>query len=96
MNEYFVYILRSKVFSKTYVGFTEDLQRRLYEHNSGKSTFTRKYKPWEIVFFEKYLYLDEAVKREKYYKSAAGRRKIKNIIEQNECPRSSVDRAEVS
>ena len=48
----FVYLLRSKSFpEETYVGFTSDLKRRIAEHNSGKSTHTNKFKPWELVAY---------------------------------------------
>ncbi|MGE5796309.1 MAG: GIY-YIG nuclease family protein [Ignavibacteria bacterium] len=45
MKKYFVYILKSKIQEITYVGYSDNIPRRLIEHNSGKSIFTRKYKP---------------------------------------------------
>ncbi|NOX65598.1 MAG: GIY-YIG nuclease family protein, partial [Chlorobi bacterium] len=45
---YYVYILKSLIAEKTYVGFTKDLDQRIRDHNSGKSTYTKKYKPWKI------------------------------------------------
>jgi len=43
------YILRSKTHpDQTYVGSTNDLRKRLAEHNSGKSIRTNKFKPWEL------------------------------------------------
>ncbi len=78
--KYFVYILRSKKYDKTYVGFTKDLKRRLKEHNSGKSKFTSKFIPWKIILTEEFADVIEARGREKYYKSSAGRRKIKLLI----------------
>jgi putative endonuclease len=60
------------------VGSTVDIKRRLYEHNySGKSVYTKRYRPWIIIYQEEYNNLMEARKREKYLKSAAGRRFIK-------------------
>ena len=96
MNKYFVYILKSKNREIIHVGFTNNLERRLSEHNSGRSRFTRIYKPWEIVYKEKFSSEEEAIRREKYLKSAAGRRFIKKILEENKRPGSSVDRAAVS
>ena len=64
----------------TYVGCTNELNRRLHEHNSGKSKFTNKYKPWQIIYFEETTSQKEALKREEYYKSSAGRKKIKAIL----------------
>ncbi len=87
--KYWIYILKSVKYEKTYVGLTNDLNRRLYEHNSGKSIYTNKFKPWEILYTEELQDLKCARIREKYYKSAAGRRRIKKILNVN-CPGSSV------
>lgn len=59
---------------------TNDPERRLLEHNTGKSNFTSRYKPWKIIYTESLEFEEEAVKREKYYKSRSGRRKLKEII----------------
>jgi putative endonuclease len=75
----FVYILKSKNYDKTYVGSTLNLEKRLSEHNSGKSTFTSKFKPWTIIYSEDFQNLSEARKKEKYYKSASGRNQIKKL-----------------
>jgi len=81
----FVYLLKSQLFAKTYVGSTFDLENRLREHNLGKSTFTSRYKPWTIVYSEKFDTIGEARKREKYLKSCAGRKFLKKLI--NKIPR---------
>ena len=76
---YYVYILKSKVTDKYYVGYTNDLKRRLSEHNSGKTKSLVKHKPLEIIRIEEYpLYLD-ARKRErqiKKYKSGEAFKKL--------------------
>ncbi len=87
--KYYIYILKSLKFDKFYTGYTNDLKRRLNEHNSGKSEYTRKFKPWEIVYFEECNDVEEARQKEKYYKSASGRRKIKKILNNFNCPGSS-------
>lgn len=74
------YILKSKTFLKTYVGHTDDIDRRLIEHNDGKSTFSKRYRPWVIIYKERFKNLDESIKREKYFKSAAGRRWMRNNL----------------
>lgn len=78
---YFIYVIESQLNKKRYVGFTNDLKIRLNEHNLGKTKSTKAYKPWEIIYYEEVLTRVEARKREKYLKSAAGRRKIKMIID---------------
>ena len=78
--KYFVYILKSLEYDKTYIGITNDLDRRLKEHNSGKAIYTRKYLPWKLIYQEELANRLEARQREKYLKSAAGRKKIKLIL----------------
>ncbi len=80
MVKYFVYILKSLSSNKTYVGYTNDIERRIKEHNSGKSSFTSRFMPWEILYVEEADSKEIALKTEKYYKSAAGRRKIKKLV----------------
>jgi predicted GIY-YIG superfamily endonuclease len=76
-----VYILQSIITpERFYTGSTSDLERRLQEHNSLKNTYSKRHAPWKIVFSEEYNTLPEARKREKYLKSAAGRRFIKKHI----------------
>ena len=77
---YYAYVLKSINFCKTYVGYTTDLGKRLKEHNSGMSKFTRRFKPWDLIYYECFLSLTEAIKREKYFKSAAGRRWMKKNL----------------
>jgi len=66
-----VYILRSKE-GHIYVGMTNDLDRRLREHNSGQSNYTRKGTGWDLVYKEEVPTREEARRREKYFKSHAG------------------------
>ncbi|MFH1826177.1 MAG: GIY-YIG nuclease family protein [bacterium] len=73
---YKVYVLKSEIAKKSYVGMTRDLEKRILEHNSGKSEFTSHFMPWKIIHVEEYSSEAEAVAREKYLKSASGRRKV--------------------
>lgn len=73
----YVYILKSEVASITYTGSTLDIDNRLKEHNSGKSVFTRRHRPWRVIYQESYEELSQARIREKYLKSSAGRRWLK-------------------
>jgi len=76
---YYVYVLKSKKHSGYYKGFTKDLGSRIRLHNSGKSKYTSSGIPWILVYYEKFSSKEEAIKREKYLKSAAGRRLLKSI-----------------
>ncbi len=71
---FFVYILYSISFDRYYVGLTDSLERRLEEHNKGKTKSTKAFIPWQIVHVEQFETLLETRNREKYLKSAAGRR----------------------
>jgi len=54
------------------------IEKRLAEHNSGKTKSTKPYIPWEILFYEEYDNKADALKREKYLKSGVGREYVKN------------------
>ena len=82
-NKYFVYALRSKVDGRIYVGFSSNLERRLKEHNSGKTKSTKGYVPWELIYWEEANSRIEARKREIYFKNASGKRKLKKHYEDN-------------
>ena len=79
---YFVYIIRSKSTGKYYTGMTNDLTRRLMEHNghhlSTKTTF--KLTDYELVYSEELVDRTSARKREKYLKSGAGRELREKIV----------------
>jgi putative endonuclease len=78
-----VYVLRSRVSAIYYVGITKDVDNRLVEHNAGKSKFTKGHRPWELIYTEESENWKAGRKREKYLKSAAGKRWLKKqgIIE---------------
>ena len=78
---FFVYIIKSKKDGRLYKGFTNNLERRLKEHNIGKNKSTSPYKPWDLVYKEEVASREEARKREKYFKSGIGREFIKNILD---------------
>ena len=61
---YFVYILKSRKSKNLYIGCTNDLNKRLEEHNGGLVKSTSPYIPWQIVFYEAYFFKQEAYHRE--------------------------------
>jgi putative endonuclease len=75
---YYVYILRNT--KQYYIGSTNDLKRRVTEHNNNEVFSTKNRGPWELVYYEASLYEKDARLREKYLKTAWGRRYIKNRI----------------
>ena len=76
-----VYILYSASSGKTYTGFSNDVQRRLNEHNVSESKgFTLRYRPWVLFRSEIYNTKDEAMEREKFLKSGRGREQVKEYL----------------
>src|SRR5689334_7001660 len=72
-----VYVIRSDKDGRFYVGMSSDLERRIKEHNAGKTFSTKGYRPWKLFFVEKYLSRDEARSREKFLKGGSGKEFIK-------------------
>ena len=71
---WYVYILRSTEFpDQEYVGVTEDLKRRILEHNAGKSKHTAKFKPWKLIWYCAFSDKHKALEFEAYLKSHSGR-----------------------
>ena len=75
-----VYILYSKKIDKYYVGACTDLDRRFYEHNLGRSKFTSKGIPWELVYTEEWEDLVLAKQRELKIKKMKSRIYIQELI----------------
>ena len=78
---YTVYVLYSKKFNKIYIGFTSDLIKRFYSHNSfGTKGYTVKFRPWEVIYTEVLTEKKAAIKREKELKSSRGRAFIREQL----------------
>jgi len=76
-KQYYVYILTTKHNSALYIGITNDLQRRLYEHQNGLADgFTKKYHIHKLVFFESTSDPYVAISREKQLKGWKREKKI--------------------
>ena len=78
------YILKSEASGKLYKGHTENLERRLREHNDkllGRKRYTRKDPgPWLLVYSEPFDTRSEAMKREKWFKTGQGREWINSQL----------------
>jgi len=75
---YYVYILKSP--KQFYTGYTNDLKRRFDEHVSNRSLSTKNKGPWKLVYYEACLSSTDAMVRERYLKTAWGKRYIKNRL----------------
>ncbi len=80
---YYVYLLESKKYDEIYVGSTNDLRRRLGEHNNGKEISTKRYMPWLLVSYEAYQSEKDARHREKMLKQHGNAMRQFKIKSQN-------------
>jgi len=81
-NMYYIYVLYSNEYNKSYVGFTSDLGKRIASHNHPLNKgFTSNFKPWRLIYSESYHSKKAAMIREKQLKTAQGRNFIKQYIQ---------------
>ena len=81
---FFVYILASQRNGTLYVGFTDDLKRRIKEHKEFKyDGFTKRYKVTTLVYYEEHLGIEDAMKRERQLKKWDRKWKIELIEKTN-------------
>lgn len=77
---YFTYFAKSLKNNKIYSGFTAKTPlERVHEHNMGVNKFTKYNKPFKLIYYEEYLCKEDALKREKFYKTGLGKQ-IKQAI----------------
>ena len=79
---YYVYVLQSEKDGNLYVGYTDDLKKRMNEHNSGRVPSTKNRTPLKLVYYEACLNQQDATKRENYLKTTWGKRFINSRLEQ--------------
>jgi putative endonuclease len=91
---FFVYVLKSLRDGKRYVGLTRNLEQRVKQHNRGQEFSTKGRRPFVLVYHEEFGTLEEARRREIYFKTAAGRRFLdKHEDPANIGPVAQLDRA---
>jgi putative endonuclease len=77
---YFIYVIKSKKDELLYTGFTDNLERRLLEHNQGMQESTKNRAPFEVIYFEWCIDKRDAINREKYLKSGWGKKYLKSRL----------------
>src|SRR2546423_1196385 len=82
MSEFFVYVLRSTVTGRLYIGSAANLDDRIWRHNSGQSKATRHGCPWCLIYHEAFQTRSEAEHRERELKTGKGRDELKRL-----CPK---------
>jgi len=81
MTNWFVYIIQSKKDNSYYIGCTDNLERRISEHNSGMSKYTSKKIPWSLKYFEIVEGMKAARKREAFLKRQRNRKFYEKLIQ---------------
>nr|KKS46742.1 MAG: hypothetical protein UV11_C0025G0014 [Candidatus Giovannonibacteria bacterium GW2011_GWF2_42_19] len=77
---FYTYVLKSMKNGNWYTGCTNDLRKRFNEHNKGRSIYTKGRSPFESIYYEACLNLEDAKSRELYLKTGMGKRYIKNRL----------------
>lgn len=77
---FYTYVLQSMKDNNWYTGSTNEPKRRIAEHNSGEIESTRNRRPFRLIYYEACLNEHDARLREKYLKTAWGKRYIKNRL----------------
>jgi putative endonuclease len=80
MKYYYVYVLLSEKDKNFYTGYTKNVNNRLAQHNAGKVESTKKRVPFKLIYWEGCLNQKDALGREKYLKTAWGKRYLKNRL----------------
>jgi len=77
---YYVYVLQSESDGNFYTGYTNDLTERLKKHQDGKVFSTKGRRPLKLIYYEFCLNEDDGKRREKYLKTAWGKRYLKTRL----------------
>jgi putative endonuclease len=85
---YYIYIIYSKTSDKFYIGYSDNPQRRVVEHNTKPfNTYTSKHRPWIIkAIFQCSLIEAEAIRIEKFIKKQKSRELIEKLADSNYIP----------
>jgi len=78
--KYYVYVLESLKNGRYYIGHTNDLERRIRQHNSGKTKGNRNCRPFKLIYKEEYRDAPEARKREHYIKRQKSKSFVQSLI----------------
>lgn len=77
---YYTYVLMSQKDGNLYIGWSDDLKKRVSLHNEGKVAATKGRRPLTLIYYEACKNKNKAIEREKYFKSGFGRKFLKDRI----------------
>ena len=80
MKFYYTYVLLSLSDKKFYIGYTENVYKRLEQHNNGNNLSTKSRIPLELLYYEAHRSKKDAIRRESYFKSSSGKRTLRKIL----------------
>ena len=88
---FYVYVLRSVSDDGFYIGYSASLRKRIRQHKQSLAFATSFRGPWRLIYYEAYLNQPDALGRERYLKSGAGRRflkaQLRNYLADGDAPR---------
>ena len=84
---FYTYVLQSEKDGDHYIGYTNDLRRRVEEHNKGKNFSTTFRRPFKLIYYEAYLEKRDAQEAERFYKTGYGREVLNG-----KCPENIVNK----
>ena len=90
---FFVYVLQSKKDEQLYIGYSSNLKERVHTHERGRVVSTRNRRPFILIYYEAYINMQDAKKREIFLKSGSGHRFLKNQLK-NYLERKDIDKTE--
>jgi putative endonuclease len=77
---YYTYVLQSFKDNQFYAGFTENLKLRFEHHSKGRVESTRQRRPLELIYYEACLNIEDAIRRERYFKTHHGKMFLKRRL----------------
>ena len=80
----YLYILKSKINERFYIGTTANLEGRIKRHNEGRSKSTKSGRPWEVVYLEEFDNRSEALARERQLKRWKNRDRIEDLVKRDQ------------
>ena len=85
MKKGYIYILTNNNNTVLYIGVTSNLTQRIQQHQTGyfKNAFTSRYNLNKLVYYEEFLNIDDAIRREKQLKGGSRRKKVELIEKRN-------------
>ncbi len=77
---YFTYVLHSLKDNRLYIGYTNDIDRRVFQHLTGKVKSTKNRMPLQLIYYEAYVEKQDAKGREKFLKGGSGHKYLKKQL----------------